>query len=73
MRALQPRLYYIDWIRIIAFSLLILLHGMVPFTIIPWEINNSERSEGLTRIVFWLHQWRLPLLFLYLDWALTCP
>lgn len=63
MQALQPRLYYIDWIRIIAFSLLILLHGMVPFTQIPWEINNVERSEGLTRIVFWLHQWRLPLLF----------
>lgn len=63
MRAIQPRLYYIDWIRIIAFSLLILLHGMVPFTSIPWEINNGERSELLTRIVFWLHQWRLPLLF----------
>lgn len=63
MRAIQPRLYYIDWIRIIAFSLLILLHGMVPFTAIPWEINNDERSESLTRIVFWLHQWRLPLLF----------
>jgi glucans biosynthesis protein C len=63
MRAIQPRLYYIDWIRIIAFSLLILLHGMVPFTAIPWEINNGERSELLTRIVFWLHQWRLPLLF----------
>jgi peptidoglycan/LPS O-acetylase OafA/YrhL len=43
--------------------LLILLHGMVPFTAIPWEINNAERSELLTRIVFWLHQWRLPLLF----------
>lgn len=63
MRSIQPRLYYIDWIRIIAFSLLILLHGMVPFTAIPWEINNGERSELLTRIVFWLHQWRLPLLF----------
>lgn len=63
MRAIQPRLYYIDWIRIIAFSLLILLHGIVPFTTIPWEINNSERSEWLTRFVFWLHQWRLPLLF----------
>lgn len=63
MRAIQPRLYYIDWIRIIAFSLLILLHGMVPFTAIPWEINNGERSELLTKIVFWLHQWRLPLLF----------
>ena len=63
MRAIQPRLYYIDWIRIIAFSLLILLHGIVPFTAIPWEINNSERSAWLTRFVFWLHQWRLPLLF----------
>lgn len=63
MRVIQPRLYYIDWIRIIAFSLLILLHGMVPFTAIPWEINNGERSELLTRLVFWLHQWRLPLLF----------
>jgi hypothetical protein len=59
----KQRLHYIDWIRIIAFSLLIFLHCMVPFTEIPWEIRNNDRSNALTAFTFWLHQWRLPLLF----------
>jgi hypothetical protein len=57
------RYHYIDWMRIIAFSVLIFLHSMVPFTSIPWEIKNNEGSYALTTLTGWLHQWRLPLLF----------
>jgi glucans biosynthesis protein C len=63
MEPADKRKHYIDWMRILAFGLLILIHGMVPFTAIPWEINNSSSSYTLTRFTFWLHQWRLPLLF----------
>ncbi len=59
----QERLLYIDWIRILAFGLLIMLHCIVPFTSIRWEINNAESSATLTQFTLWLHQWRLPLLF----------
>jgi hypothetical protein len=35
----------------------------MPFVIFGWEIKNAEHSEGLSRFIWWLHQWRLPLLF----------
>lgn len=60
----QPqRLFFLDWSRVLAFGLLILFHALLPFTTHRWEINNTESSLGLTRLVWWLHQWRLPLLF----------
>ena len=58
------RLHYIDWIRVLAFLTLILFHCAVPFVEhYHWEINNAETSPGLTRVIWWTHQWRLPLLF----------
>ncbi len=35
----------------------------MPFVTIGWEIKNQEQSIGLTRVLWWFHQWRLPLLF----------
>jgi peptidoglycan/LPS O-acetylase OafA/YrhL len=63
MQGQKNRLHYIDWIRIIAFSLLIFLHSTLPFTTVPWEVKDTETSDGLTSFSWWLHQWRLPLLF----------
>ncbi|AWX45214.1 hypothetical protein HME9304_02226 [Flagellimonas maritima] len=58
------RLYYIDWLRVLAFLTLILFHCAVPFVEnYTWEINNKETSPWITRIIWWTHQWRLPLLF----------
>lgn len=57
------RLHYIDWIRVIAFSLLIFFHCSMPFVQFGWEIKNKEHSSFLSSIIIWLHQWRLPLLF----------
>ncbi len=58
------RLYFIDWLRVLAFGLLIIFHCAMPFVEFGWEIKNKEHSVGLTRLIWWLHQWRLPLLFL---------
>ncbi len=55
--------YYIDWIRVLAFFLLIFFHCAMPFVTFNWEVKNTETSVGLTRLIYWLHQWRLPLLF----------
>ncbi|MEM9648956.1 MAG: acyltransferase family protein, partial [Bacteroidota bacterium] len=61
---MQTRLHYIDWLRVMAFGTLILFHCAVPFVEhYTWEINNKETSPWITRAVWWLHQWRLPLLF----------
>ncbi len=59
----SERKYYIDWVRVLAFSLLIFFHCAMPFVDYNWEIKNRETSAGLTRLIWWLHQWRLPLLF----------
>ena len=55
--------HYIDWVRVLAFFLLIFFHCTMPFVTIGWEVKNAETSIGLTRLIYWLHQWRLPLLF----------
>ena len=59
----SERKYFIDWVRVLAFSLLIFFHCAMPFVDYNWEIKNKETSAGLTRLIWWLHQWRLPLLF----------
>jgi len=57
------RQHYIDWIRVLAFFLLIFFHCAMPFVTFGWEVKDQTRSVGLSRLIFWLHQWRLPLLF----------
>lgn len=60
----QERKHYLDWLRVLAFLLLILFHCAMPFVVFGWEIKNPGTSVALSRLVWWLHQWRLPLLFL---------
>ena len=61
---MNERLHYIDWLRVLAFLTLILFHCAVPFVEhYTWEINNDETSTWITRMIWWTHQWRLPLLF----------
>ncbi|QMW01962.1 acyltransferase family protein [Spirosoma foliorum] len=59
----HQREHYIDWIRVIAFMILIFFHCSMPFVQFGWEIKNTEHSRFLDRLIIWLHQWRLPLLF----------
>ncbi|QIP17535.1 acyltransferase family protein [Spirosoma aureum] len=59
----HSREHYIDWIRVLAFMVLIFFHCSMPFVQFGWEIKNEEHSIILDRLIIWLHQWRLPLLF----------
>lgn len=63
MTPTDGRQYYIDWIRVLAFFLLIFFHCAMPFVTFGWEVKNPVTSVGLSRLIWWLHQWRLPLLF----------
>jgi hypothetical protein len=60
---MTDRKHYIDWVRVLAFFLLIFFHCAMPFVIFGWEIKNKEQSAALSQVIWWLHQWRLPLLF----------
>lgn len=57
------REYGLDWLRVIAFVILIGYHtGMV---FVPWDfhIKNPIRSESLAWVMLFFNRWRLPLLF----------
>ena len=60
---MDQRKHYVDWVRVLAFFLLIFFHCAMPFVTFGWEIKNQEQSLGLSRLIWWLHQWRIPLLF----------
>ena len=57
------RKYFLDWLRVIAFALLILFH--VGLLYVPWYYNiKSERIfEELQYAMIALNPWRLALLF----------
>jgi hypothetical protein len=61
---LQERRYEIDWLRVIAFLLLILYHTGMFF--VPWDFHfkNYETSELFELWMSPLNQFRLPLLFM---------
>lgn len=61
--SLQTRQYYIDWIRVLAFGILIFFHTGMFFVHWGWHVKNNELTEVLEIPMEWLHLWRLPLLF----------
>jgi glucans biosynthesis protein C len=60
----NQRRFDLDWLRVLAFGLLIFFHSGMPFVPWTWHIKNAEHSEALETIMAFLHAWRLPLLFL---------
>ncbi len=59
----RERLYYLDWLRIGAFSLLILFHCFRFFDFFPWHIKNEQQNEWFTQFVIFTTSWRMPLIF----------
>lgn len=57
------RRHDLDWLRVIVFGLLIFYHTGMFF--VPWDfhINNDTLYEWLTWPMWFLNQWRLPILF----------
>ncbi|MEM7675191.1 MAG: acyltransferase family protein, partial [Myxococcota bacterium] len=58
------RYHHLDWLRVIAFGLLVIFHtGMI---FVPWRfhIKADDTSESLAVLMSWMHAWRMPLLFL---------
>jgi S-formylglutathione hydrolase FrmB len=57
------RRYDLDWLRVIAFALLMLFHTGMLFTTWDWHVKNLETSDAFDYVMRFLHQWRMPLLF----------
>jgi glucans biosynthesis protein C len=57
------REYGLDWLRVIAFSILIVFHTGMYFAPWGWHVKNPEISGWLVWPMSFFHAWRLPLLF----------
>lgn len=60
----SSRQHYLDWLRIIAFSLLFLYHILRIFDGREWHIDNPEPSWLAAYFNAFTHTWRMPLVFL---------
>ena len=60
----KVRLHYVDWLRVIAFAILIVYHSSVAFFPgFDWLVQSSQKSLLLLQIMDFPRAWRLALLF----------
>lgn len=64
--AAQPavRLYYLDWLRVLATVGVFLFHVLNVFGPTKFEINNAERSDAIMVVQGFFFPWGMPLFFL---------
>jgi len=60
---MTKRQHYIDWIRVIAFAILIFYHSGMFFVSWGWHVKNNVISEGFEVWMELINPWRLSLLF----------
>jgi len=58
------RRYDLDWLRVLAFALLILFHTGMFFNHWTWHVKNNVLSRGIEFPMLFLSQWRMALLFM---------
>jgi glucan biosynthesis protein C len=71
-QVIDSRRYDIDWLRTLAFGLLILYHvGMYYVADWGWHIKSTEQSVWLQDLMILTNQWRMSLLFFISGMALA--
>ncbi len=61
---MNDRRYDVDWLRIIAFGMLILYHVGMFYVTWSWHVKSSRASHAIEPLMLLTNPWRLPLLFL---------
>ena len=54
----------LDWLRVIAFGLLILYHAGMAWSGWSWHVTSADSIDWLSEAMRFLNRWRMPLLFL---------
>jgi hypothetical protein len=67
----SSRRFELDWLRILAFGLLIPFHTGMFFVSWEWHIKNNVQWKSLEFIMIFFVQWRMSLLFLISGAALA--
>jgi len=71
-KIIDSRRYDIDWLRTLAFILLIFYHiGQFYVMDWGWHVKSAYLSEPLKNIMLLVNQWRMPLIFLISGVALS--
>jgi glucan biosynthesis protein C len=60
----STRLYYLDWLRVLAILGVFLFHAVHPFDTIDWQIKNAEQTMVITIIGIFFNFWGMHLFFL---------
>jgi glucan biosynthesis protein C len=60
----NERKYFIDWLRIGLIISVFFFHVGMIFRPEQWHVNSTASFAFLDPIMWWLHLWRMPLLFL---------
>ncbi|SIQ48183.1 acyltransferase family protein [Pontibacter lucknowensis] len=61
---IKIRRYEFDWLRVLAFSLLIFYHTGMYFVSWDWHVKNPVLSQTLEVPMIFMSQWRMSLIFL---------
>jgi surface polysaccharide O-acyltransferase-like enzyme len=61
---MTERRYDLDWLRIIAFGLLILYHCGMFYVTWDWHVKSSHASDAIEPLMMLVNPWRLTLLML---------
>jgi peptidoglycan/LPS O-acetylase OafA/YrhL len=59
----QQRLYYLDWLRVLAIVTVFIYHTLRPFDFANWHVKNTDQSEVITILLFFFSQWGMVLFF----------
>ena len=54
----------LDWLRVIAFGLLILYHAGFAWTGWEWHLNSDETLPWLAEAMRFTNRWRIPLIYM---------
>ena len=61
-RKVNTRRYDLDWLRLIAITILLFYHTGMWFNTWGWHVKNTETSVAFNYWMVWFHYWRMPLL-----------
>ena len=64
MNSSSSRLYFLDWVRIIAFLVLILYHVGMYYVSEDWHVKSPHAGDAIEPLMMLSSPWRLSLLFL---------
>jgi glucans biosynthesis protein C len=59
----RERLFYLDWLRVLAVSFVFLYHTLRPFDITDWHVKNADQNVVVTVIMNAFALWGMPLFF----------